>query len=343
MTNDSSAAVLVNISTTAKSLSNYDLFISAVQYIVFGSISVVTNLTIIFILLRNIKYFKKSALIAGLATGDLIYGFSLMVIGAERVIRYYAGTDSLTIRPFDCMKNLINPLLLVGNQIPGVMFLLIGIERFLAVYCYDWYYLKWSNKFAWTLTVIMYIYCTLSVSVAVLVTLSYDINYKIGIACGTANLVGPTYSAYNYGIGIVGGLVVGVATVVAMIKFTKRKSRLVGEGYTPMNVKTHVKKQWLLTRSTLCLAVADFAFLVMPSIIITLSSGFNVNFHVNLTQLKVWALQLVCFRSILNIIIYLLLNSEFRSAASHAVCCCKNIVGSKFFENSVNPADMVLS
>lgn len=320
---------------TSTSTVDYDLYISALQYATFGSVAVATNLAIIFVLLRNTAYFKKSALIAGLAFGDLIDGFALTVIGALRVAHYFDGTNSLSVHPSYCMKILITPMFLMGNQIPGVMFFLIGLERFLAVYYYDWYFYKWSNKFAWMLTACVYLFCIASVAASFFVAFSFDVSYKISIACGTVSVIGSTYSAYNYGLAIIGGSVAAVATVIAMILFAKRRNRA---GYASTNDKAHIKKQWQMTKTTMCLTVVDFAFLVVPSIIITLSSGFNVDFHVNITQLKVWALQLVCFRSILNLLIYLAVNTEFRSAALQSISYkIKGIGNTNLFINSVNP------
>lgn len=327
----------MNISSIKNSsTASYDLYISSIQYVVFGSVAFVTNLTILFILYRNVQYFKKSAFIAGLAFGDFLDGVSLTVIGAVRIVQYFDGTDSLTVHPSYCMKILIIPVFLMGNQIPGVMFFLVGLERFLAICCYDWYYFKWSNKFAWMLTASAYIYCILSVAASFVIAFSYDSDYKIGISCGTAAVIGPTYSAYNYGIPIVGGIVAAVATITAMVAFTQHRRRINRIANLSTNAKIHVKKQWQLTRITLCLVAIDFCFMVIPSIIITLSSGFKVKFNVNMSSLKAWSLQLVCFRSILNIILYLVINSDFRAAAFRALSL-KTSGSLTLFTNSVSP------
>lgn len=294
---------------------NYDLYVPSLQYVCFGSLAVATNLLILFILLRNFGYFKASAFIAGLALGDFIDGLSLAMVGAVRIAQYWDGSSILMVHPTYCMKTLITPLFLLGNQLPGLMFFLVGIERFLAVVYYEWYYLRWSNKFAWMLTSSAYIYSLLSVGAAFVITYRYDANVTTSISCGVGAVMPASYSAYNYMVAVVGGTVAVLATIGALVSFTKRKCAT----NLAANVKSHVKRQWHLTRVTLGLAVVDFGLLVVPSFIITLSSGFNVAFNnLNLNSVKAWSLQLVCFRSILNVLFYLFVNSEFRLATYRA-------------------------
>lgn len=285
---------------------------SMTQYVCFGSAAVVSNCFILFVLLRNFQYFKKSALIAGLAFGDLLDGSALLINGALRIAQALDGTSFLKVHPSYCMTIAVTPIFLLGNQIPGVMFLLIGVERFLAFQCYQWYYFSWTSGLAWKLTGAVYIYVAVSLSAAFVVVFNIDQNYRIPIGCATSTVIGQAYTAYNYGVAIVGGLMAVAGTVTAMVAFTVRKRSMFSlcsdDG---QEMKSYVTKQWHLTRVSLSLAVIDLGLVVAPNILVTLVSSTNI-------VLKSWSLQLVCLRSVLNAIIYVVINSDFRSACLKA-------------------------
>lgn len=301
-----------------------ELFQPSIQYICFGLVAVFANLVIFFTLFRNIKYLKKSALITGLALGDLLNGLSLVGAGAMRLALFMNDMSALTVHPTYCMKIFLTPVVLMGHQIPGVMFLLVGTERFTAVYFYNWYHSKWSNKLGWTLTSCVYMLCIFSVLSGFGVTLSYEADYRTSINCLTPLVIGPTYSTFNYSIDIVGGVIAATATIIAMVTFTKRKSRVVCATHIPPAVKFHLKKQQQLSLIAFCLTVVDFTFLVVPSVMVTLVSGCFVNFNIRLETLYSVTIQLVCCRSILNVVIYILINQGFRRAIKHAFCFTKN-------------------
>lgn len=289
-------------------------FSTPIQYISFGSVAVIANCMVIFILLRNKKFFQKSAFISGLALGDLLDGLALVVNGTMRILQGLNGTSSLLVHPSYCMITVVQPIFILGNQIPGVMFFLVGAERFLAICYFDWYYRKWSNKFAWMLTACAYIFSICSVAAAFIVAFSFDSTFKIAIACFTQSATGPVYSVYNYSVSIIGGMVAVVTTLTAMIVFTHRKAVVIRSSNVSTTIKSHVKKQWHITRMALCLAVVDFCLLVIPNILVALSSWY-VNTSLGAAALRTWPLQLVSFRSILNVVIYLCINSEFQDAA----------------------------
>lgn len=312
-----------------------ELFNSSIQYVCFGSVAIVANLLILFVLLHNVKYLKKSAFVTGLAIGDLVNGISLVATGAMRLVQEINHMSAVMVHPSYCWKILLTPIILTGNQIPGIMFFLVGTERFIAVYHYDWYYLKWTNKLAWTLTFGAYIVCLISVLASFGIAFSYSSSSVTPIACLTSSIVGPTYSAYNYGIDIIGGTVAALATIIAMVIFSKKKARVSCETNVSASVKLHVRKQWQLSRIAFCLAVVDFGFLVIPSTMITLSGGFGVNFNIRIDTLNSWSLQLVCFRSIMNVIIYLFINQEFRSATKLAFGFKNN--GQNLFLSTMSP------
>lgn len=198
------------------------------------------------------------------------------------------------------------------------MFFLSGVERFLSVHCYDWYYIKWSNKIAWVLTACVYFYCAISLSVAFIINLSYDASYRIAILCNIPAALNSTYTAYNYCISIVGGTAAIAGSIIAMVLFTRRRKRVHSAATISNTVKSHVKSQWNLTRLTLCLAIVDLALVVLPTLVALITSNIVAN------NVRAWSLQLLCLRSFLNLIIYLVFNADFRLATQKAVGLKKN-------------------
>lgn len=291
------------------------------QYVGFGSTAVVTNCIILLILFTNTNVLKKSAFYVGLALGDLLDGLSLLVSGAVRITNVLNGLNQ-TVHPFYCFSKAYTSLFLLGNQIPGAMFFLIGFERFLAVHYFDWYRIKWNAKKAWFLTTIAYIYVAISLLVGAIITYVQPKDSRISLSCGTPTVVGNAYSIYNYGVSIVGGTVAAICTLASTAMFAKRHQRLKTNATVSHQIRTFVKKQWRQTRAMLCLAIIDVALVVVPNVLAALVTGFKVSIpNVNLGGLS---LQLSCSRSFFNIIIYFVVNREFRNAAFNLVKCRKN-------------------
>lgn len=281
---------------------------SAIQ-ISFGAVAIISNLIIFLVLLCNTTYLKKSAFIVGMAMGDLLDGVALTINGSFKIQRVFDGTTSLMVHPTYCMKLFVIPSYLLGNQISSVMFLLTGVERFLAIKYYDWYYLKWSNKTAWLATSSAYLYCIVSWSSAVVISASYDASYTISILCTVPAITNTNYTSYNYCISIVGGTVAVAGSLVAMVLFTKKKIRVKSTSDVSTTTKNHVRKQWNLTRLTLCLATLDLGLVVTPTFLSLVVSNDTTS------TMRSWSLQMLCLRSFLNLIVYLFANSDFRAAA----------------------------
>lgn len=123
--------------------------------IVIGTLSIVTNLIIIFITLYNISIFKKSAYMCGLALGDILKATALVVAGITRIEYQRLNILNVVVSRKYCWKT-IGIILLLGLQIPAIMVFLIGIERFVAVILFQWYYSNWSDTKAWIATCIGY-------------------------------------------------------------------------------------------------------------------------------------------------------------------------------------------
>lgn len=300
------------------------------QYVGFGSTAVTVNCLILTILLINGRFLKKSALIIGLVIGDLMNGLSLLASGSVRIVRAMNGTLSISVHPFYCFSYSYTSLFLLGNQIPGVMFLLIGFERFLAVKYFDWYRTKWTPKMAWILTMMAHLYVSISLSVAAITVYSQPNDNRVTVTCGTPNVVGLAYSVYNYGISVIGGTVSTVCTLTAMIIFTRRHRRLTANPLVSNQIKNFVKSQWSQTRAMLILSILDLAMVVFPNVLAIIVSAFNAT-NVKLGNLSQ---MLSCSRSFLNIIIYISVNHEFRKAALKLLCCKKD---KAYFSHAVHP------
>lgn len=292
-------------------------YVSSALLIVFGSVAVFSNMAIIFVLLSNLTLLKKSAFVAGMVAGDLLDGFSLIINGSVKIIRSLDGTASLMVHPSYCMKMFALPSYLIGNQISSIMFLFSGVERFLAVQYYDWYFRKWTNKLAWKLTSLAYIFCIASLVTSVVISLSYDPSTRTPIVCSVPGGTSSNYTAYNYIIAIVSGTVAIMGSLIAMVLFTRRKMKIHSVTNVSGIVKNHLKAQWRLTRITFCLAVADLALVVVPTVLALITSNIG-------TSIRTWSQSLLCIRSFLNLVIYLLVNYDFRSAALNAIGIEKN-------------------
>lgn len=274
-------------------------------YISFGAAAIVSNVIILTVLLCDMQLLKKSGFLVGLAIADVIDGSGLLSNGAVRLVRTLNGTSSLLVHPLYCMTIVVTPLLLLGNQISGAMFLLIGVERLLAVGCYQWYYANWSNRLSWKLTLIVYVFGFLSISVAFFLAFIKNSNERILIFCSLQLVVGDPYTYYNYIFSTVGGIIAISSTVLGLVIFTNRKKHMFHGSDVSMNMKTHVKHQWSISKVLLCLSIIDFSFVVVPNLL-----------FISTTKpiIRGWALQLICLRSVFNILIYLLINSEFRTS-----------------------------
>lgn len=304
-----------------------DVILSTVQ-ICFGSIGILSNFIIFFVLLSNKAYFKKSAFIASMAFGDLLDGLSLTCLGTQRLMRSFDGSTLIMVHPSYCMKAFVVPSYMLGNQISSLMFLLGGIERFLAIHCYDWYYQKWSNKLAWVLTSSTYLYCFVSLAVAFVISYTYPPATVVPILCTVPAATSTTYTAYNYFVSITGGIAAIVGSLVAMVLFTKRKSRVRGSEIVSSSVKSHVKRQWNLTKIALFLAILDCGLVVIPAFLSLITSNIIIN------VIRSWSLQLLCLRSFLNLFVYLFINSDFRASALKSIGLENNVDGIQSLSNN---------
>lgn len=287
------------------------------EHLSFGLTSTLCNLFIILVLLKNIQLLKRSAFVVGLAFSDMVNGLSLLISALIRIRRISDSTLDSFVNPSFCIKQ-FTPIVLLGSQIPGVLFFFIGIERFLAVCFYSWYRTQWKTKSAWLLTLGAYIFSFVSLAIAFAATYSQPDDITISTLCATPNVVGKAYSIYHYSIPVFGGITAVTTSLIAMLRFYFRRSRLQNSNTdttTSTAIATTMKnyrKQIYLSRTLFSLAFLDFGFIVVPSLIAILSIFKRDNIETNSDIFYVQIL--ICCRGISNVFIYFIINREFRFA-----------------------------
>lgn len=284
------------------------------QHLGFGSAAVVTNLIIIFIYIRNINLLKKSSFSFTLAIGDTIEGIALCASGLTRILRMANGTINLLVHPTYCMGTFVS-FFMMGIQLPASTFVLIGVERFSAVYFFNWFRINWSNKLGWQLSSAATVFCTLSVSIAWVLALKTPISYTISNQCSIVATVDKNYLIYNYFFASFGGLIATIISCSAVVIFTKRKNRLLMNAGNGTMLYNHIKKQLLLTKLVFCTTIIDFILVVIPSIFLMLITGFHLPLP---GKIGIWAIRLISWRSTIYIFVYFVANREFRQATFKA-------------------------
>lgn len=287
------------------------------QLISFGAVVLLLNVIIIIVLLRNKGLLKKSAFIFGLAVADCVEGLALISNGITKTLRTLDGTGAILVHPFVCMKE-PTALLLLCIQLPGVMFFMIGVERFLAIHFFDWYYKKWNNKTNWLCTLAGYIFCSISMVTAYLIAYLQPAASRTPLACNAIKVVGNYYSFINYCISIGGGTVAVVATCVALLEYKAKKFIIGGSSSSTATMRFHIQKQLRLTIVMFIVAILDLFLVVVPNIILMLVGVFNVSFE-NQAALSSWSFFIISIRSSLNLFMYLFVNQDFRMAAKRCI------------------------
>src|SRR5262245_26282890 len=98
-------------------------------YVVFGVIAVLANTFVILAIVWDRTLRKKYVLLVALAGGDLLRGFSASAGGIERGIKIFAKKHLENTTRWDCMHTVFMPTNLLGGQIPGLIEVMISIER----------------------------------------------------------------------------------------------------------------------------------------------------------------------------------------------------------------------
>lgn len=281
-------------------------------YVGCGFATLITNIIILFVLIRNRPLLKKSAFVVGLCFGDILNGLALLISGIQRIHYTNHGMDGNIVHRFTCLQY-VTTLWLVGSQIPTVMMFLIGTERLMAVAYFSWYYKKWTITLSWALTLFVYLLVSISIGAAWFLLYGLPENETTTILCYTSNVIGVGYGSYNYGVAIVCGCTAIVTTTASLIKFVVKKRSLSMNNRSQIYMQKFVQKQWQITTSMTCVIVFDFIMVVIPNVVL-LMINLKYKFPVDLKNLASWSADLVCLRSALSFFVYLALNGDFRIA-----------------------------
>lgn len=301
----------MSISNITQYTPNVNIFY---EHLTFGCINVILNSMIIVVLVRNRQLMKKSAFMAGLATSDTINGLGLFISACVRINRIKHEEISEPVLPIFCIQQ-FTALLLLDQQIHGMLFFLIGVERFIAVRYFSWYRVHWNYKGAWILTLAAYVCSLCSITFGILGTIFQPVEFYVTKLCITTSVVGEFYAIYHYCVPLIGGTAAVIMTLMAMILFNKRKKKM-QQVYnnTQSNNYTHqaIKKEWQMSRLIFVTSILDLGLIVAPSVLGMLSISKVIR-DINTTRIFI-VQTLNCFRGIMNIFVELFLNLEFRSA-----------------------------
>lgn len=294
--------------TTVVLRTSSGISVADLHYIINGSLAIFGNAIIILILISNKDYFKRSAYLFGLASGDLINGVALMVSAVLRTGYVNLSPKNSMVSRIYCMYT-ITPYWIIGNQATSLMLGLIGMERFVAVKFFSWYRSRWTNKLSWITTAAVYLFCLISISVAFY--LAATTNGSTNIGCYFISVVGASYNFYNYSVSILAGILANTGTVSSLVlclfKMKKTHSR------SNNNVQSHIKKEWRLTKAMIGMTVCDLSLVVIPNILMFLISSFNINAaKYGLQNVASISPTLLCVKGGLNLICCLIFNPEFR-------------------------------
>lgn len=279
------------------------------QLIAFGSTAAIANAFLLITFFSNCNLLKKCSSTFGLAVADFINGLALLVSGSIRLAYFNLNVYGLMVHPFECMTKNAVVLYIIGNQLPSLMLLVIAVERLVAVQFYKWFYKSYSHKRAWLVTFSAMTFSLMSVLIAYLLVYFRPESTRITNDCQTPGALGPTsgYNVYNYLLPVVCGTVAAATTVVSMFILVHRKKRLLvqqNSQYRKVN-----KNEWQMTKVMTMVAVLDFILVVVPNIFVFIRSVFFISVIPNFVY---YSLQVICCRSALNIVIYMVFNHNFR-------------------------------
>lgn len=291
------------------------------NYITFGVVALVANLAVALVLLYDKEFLKKSALMSGLCLADILNGCSLIVAGSLRLGYVKEGTLSLPVHPFICMIR-ITILWTAAGELPALMMLLIGGERALAIIFFQWYYFSWTNRLAWTLTGVAYLYCCCTITTLSIVTYLLPNTTTTPQQCISTFVIGPSYTWYDYLLAILCGTVAIISTMISLLAFNAKRRKFKNNSQSnDSNMKSFLTKQWNLTISMSLVSFFDFTLVVIPNVLKLVAS-----FYPPLLFIGFYASYMVCTRSALSLVIYILTNRDFRNILFQITGINKNSV-----------------
>lgn len=315
----------------------YPLYIS---YIAFGAPAVLTNLAILAILLSDIKLLSKSAMIAGLAGGNLFNGLHAFGYGVYRMPLILANKLDLPATNWACMASLLPTCLLLGNAIPALMQLTIGFERLMALAAFNFYRVNWSSRKSWFAVGVIY----LVIIFGWVIPPWYDVLSKYRLVtkeCSSgmvfSRVVTNTLFRFVTATSTLGTICIFTAVIIGVCRHRKLLSTAASQADV-----AQFGRQLQASKMMMMIAVFELCFVVVPNFLIVL-----VTLGIPLPpKLTVYATSVYCISSSTNIFVYFVMNSNFRRVALSRMkslirfCfLCKGASAS----NQVVPADVYVS
>lgn len=282
-------------------------------YIIFGSCALVANFVIVFTLVSNIVLLRKSSFICGLAVGDIIKAIALIIIGVTRTEVTRLNIANVVVSRMYCWKT-IGIIVMLGNQIPAVIVLLIGLERFIAVVLFNWYYSNWNDLKAWMSTCFAYCLAFVSVISSGIIIYTSKENITVTKICYQPTVLGPIYSSYNYGLPVVCGTMSILFTLYSLVAFILKRQKIKTGGNNTGNKLKLIRKQLQITITMTCIAFFDFTMVVIPFSIMIMTSFFG-----DLINVGYISSCLISTRATFSFIIYFVLNQGFRETFLYCV------------------------
>lgn len=242
-------------------------FADNVAYIVLGSITACLNLLIFAVLISDKTLLRRSALLAGIALGNLFLGINLFSNGIYRINAISTFETPATIA--NCVS-LVFPLLYqMGFNTEACFLILAGLERFLAIHAHNWFRKAWTSSMAWKLALGA---CGLVITILV-ITLTAPIPDRAATTwqCGLSMLYGSNYIKFSSLFSCLAGLTSATFTVVAYILCVRRMRKLpLASGEAG-----RVRKQLQLTKSMITISCFEVALMAIPNFL-SLLGNFRV-------------------------------------------------------------------
>lgn len=305
---------------------------SYIPYLILGSWSTTANLFIIIALAKDKSLREKHQLVIALATGDAFISLAILTSGIARLLLLSEGAQDQLVSHKECFLRPWNSFFMIGYQFSALVTVLISLERLACVSAPIKYY-QLPSKLYLKIAIIISAACVI-ISLLVGFLLSYKLPNCISNICLTSDTFTSSYALYNYTVCAISGLinvVIYILSVVAMrVSMTrigsnnKAKSRLIAQSKVTKVMAVVLSSQFSLV------ALPNLA--KMTAIIAQVDSSALTAFWPYLSHAAV-------ANSSLTIIIYIIFNSELRSAF-------KAVFGAKtqtFFNSSVTPRPKVVS
>lgn len=292
--------------------------------ITFGGPAILTNVTIFLVLFSNKKLLAKSAMIAGLAGGNLFLGICAFGSGVYRMLLLLENKLDLPASTWFCMASMLPTCFLLGYSLPAAMQFLIGLERLLAVGAFNWYRVNWSSKKSWRS--VLFVYCVCICFWVIPVWVEDFSSYRLGTKeCSSGMVINQNLIKYLIRFIIAAGTF-GVACVLVAILIGRWRFKN-ASSMEQTNV-SHLKRQIRLSRLMFFVVMFDFWFVVFPNILSDLKQTFAIPSFFTYISTAIY-----CCNAMTNVFINLAMNIEFRKAA---LATLRKVLP-KCFKNEVTP------